>query len=260
MATTTIPLHDLAQRIQQQEAELAKLRKEHESRQVQLAQLTRRRGELQAQLEKIEAEIQTVGPGGAPERVSPAATPKAKPALGRRAGGISFPQFLADIVGEVKRPITTRELTEEVVRRKFPTTSTNIQAMVETRVYDLIRKGVLRRSGSQKGVIPGKAFVAGKPAAAKAPSMPAKKAVAAKPAASSKAKADGKKQTLHDALTRVLAKSSRPLNTQELADQALADGYQTKSKDLKNVIWVGISKMKNIERIPGKGYRLKKGK
>jgi hypothetical protein len=37
-------------------------------------------------------------------------------------------------------------------------------------------------------------------------------------------------------------------------------GYESKSKDLKNVIWVSIGKMTAVERVPGKGYRLKKGK
>src|SRR5205823_3798199 len=85
-----------------------------------------------------------------------------------------------------------------------------------------------------------------------------KKSSAGKPTGSKPR--EGKKQTLREALTQVLSKSTRPLSTQELADRAVQNGYQTKSKDLKNVIWVGIGHMNNIERVPGIGYRLKKGK
>ena len=35
---------------------------------------------------------------------------------------------------------------------------------------------------------------------------------------------------------------------------------KTKSKDCLNVIWVGVGEMDNVENVPGKGYRLKKGK
>jgi hypothetical protein len=43
-----------------------------------------------------------------------------------------------------------------------------------------------------------------------------------------------------------------------LAEKALASGYQTKSKDFTNVIWVGIGKIPNVENVAGQGYRLKR--
>ena len=45
-----------------------------------------------------------------------------------------------------------------------------------------------------------------------------------------------------------------------LAEKVLASGYQTKSKDFTKVVSVGVWKMDNVENVPGKGYRLKKGK
>ena len=67
-------------------------------------------------------------------------------------------------------------------------------------------------------------------------------------------------RSLHEVLTHVLAKSSKPLTAQELADRVTASGYESKSKDLKNVIWVSIGKLATVERVPGEGYRLKKGR
>jgi hypothetical protein len=66
--------------------------------------------------------------------------------------------------------------------------------------------------------------------------------------------------TLPAVVTKILAGSSEPISGRELAEKVLASGYQTKSKNFLNVIWVGVGKMDNVENVPGKGYRLKKGK
>jgi hypothetical protein len=78
-----------------------------------------------------------------------------------------------------------------------------------------------------------------------------------KPVGSTKSIGSGKKLSLKDAMIQVLAKTSRPLSAQELADRVVANGYETKSKDLKNVIWVAAGKLENVENIKGEGYRLK---
>jgi hypothetical protein len=59
-------------------------------------------------------------------------------------------------------------------------------------------------------------------------------------------------------LTGLLKKSKKPLAARELAERALAAGYQTASKDFTNVVWVALGNMTNVENIPGEGYRLKK--
>src|ERR1017187_10715394 len=59
-ATATFPLHEIAQRINHHERELADLRKEYELRQTQLTALARRKEELQAQLQQIDAEIVSI--------------------------------------------------------------------------------------------------------------------------------------------------------------------------------------------------------
>ena len=44
------------------------------------------------------------------------------------------------------------ELADELVRRKYPTTSTNLPKMVGIKVADLINKGILKRDKGQEGV------------------------------------------------------------------------------------------------------------
>lgn len=62
---------------------------------------------------------------------------------------------------------------------------------------------------------------------------------------------------LQSVLTSILSKSRKPLTAQELADQARVAGYESKSKDFKNVIWVTLGKM-GAEKVPDQGFRLKK--
>ena len=167
---------------------------------------------------------------------------------GQPAKRVTLAQFLINCVKQTNKPLTSKELADEVVRRKYPTTSQNIAGMVDTRVQELVKKGLLRRAADRSGVVLGKT-----PANASSPSTDQE---SSPPKA--KSMEPGSKLSLNEVLTQVLTKSSRPLTTSELAEQVLATGYETKSKDFKNVIWVGIGKMKNIKRIPGKGYQLKK--
>src|SRR5687767_5353475 len=82
MAATLIPLDRLARQITHQQTELETLRQEYEARQKQLADLTRRRDELHAQLLRVDKEIQAVQrgqgptPASVPDPKKPAATKK----------------------------------------------------------------------------------------------------------------------------------------------------------------------------------------
>jgi hypothetical protein len=40
--------------------------------------------------------------------------------------------------------------------------------------------------------------------------------------------------------------------------KALKAGYKSKSKSFRDVVWVNLGNMKNVEHVPGLGYRLKK--
>ena len=59
-------------------------------------------------------------------------------------------------------------------------------------------------------------------------------------------------------LANLLAKSRRPLAARELAEQVLASGYRTKSKNFVDVMWVALGNMENVQNVPGKGYILKR--
>ena len=271
MPTVSVPFQDLAKRIQQQEAELAKLRQELESRRGQLSELTRRKESLKAELAKVEKDIAAVGQVGVLEpTVSAARTPPSTSSKRRPTGtgvskGVSLPTYLVELVRKAKGPITAKELTAEVVRNKFPTTSKNVVSLVKTRVHDLVKKGLLRRAGDSSGLVLAQAPRSSKSTETKVQAAMPKNE---KKGANNSAKAaqtttpvePAKWRSLHEVVTHVLAKSSRPLSAQELAEGVTQSGYESKSKDLKNVIWVSIGKMTTVERVPGKGYRLKKGK
>ena len=262
MATATLSFQALADCIQQQEAQLAKLRQELESRQTHLSDLTRRKGELHAELQKVEREIVALAPpamaGGVPLAPVKSAKPASASAAMKPKQGLSLPKYLAELVAKSKRPITAKELSDQVVAHQFPTTSNNIKDIVQTRVYELLRKGILVRVDGSSGVILGNGFGAAKPGATKALTSVAKD-TNRKPTASTPV-GPANKQTLPEVIVKVLSASSRPLTGQELADRVKKSGYQSKSKDFRNVIWVCIGKMDGIERVAGKGFQLKKRK
>jgi hypothetical protein len=246
MPTAVLSLEDLAQRIERQTTELTKLRELYEARQAQLAGLTHRKMELQAQLQKVETEIRSIAKDAATTPTLPF-TKSTKVSAGKLVRGLSLPKLLVDIIRHSKRPLVTKDLVEAVVQRKYPTTSTNLQAMIETRVNELARKGILKRASDRQGVVLGNSATL-ESATRQAP-------VAKKPLGGK----NQKKKSLKVVIQEVLANTSRPLNTEELAKQILLTGYQTKSKNFLNVIWVGIGDMANVERV-AEGYRLKKGK
>src|SRR5258708_3196221 len=148
---TAEPLDTLAQRIARQQAELEALRQEYAAQQTQLAELTQRKEELDNQLRQVAAEIQALAQGSA----EPPAAPVEKPAPdGQKAGP---PGKVAALVGHIlseqRQPLTARQLADEVVRRNFQTTSKDILALVQTRVGDLVHRGILRKAEGQPGVV-----------------------------------------------------------------------------------------------------------
>jgi len=260
MSTVSIPFQSLAERIQQQEAELAKLRQELESRSSQLSKLTRRKDELQAELAKVEEEIGAVTHASVPIATASNTKASAKGVASKPAKGLSLPQYLVNLVRKANAPITAKELAETVVRNKFPSTSSNLADIVKTRVYDLVKKGVLKRLDDSGLVLAQTASP--KIAVSKAPVDPKQngKKTKAKSTSAPSQPVAAQGRTLHDVLTHVMANSSKPLTGQELAECVIENGYESKSKDFVNVIYSSLGKLPNVERVPGKGYRLKKGK
>lgn len=171
----TVPLENLAQRIAQQEAQLDKLRREHRVRQNQLATLIRRKRALQQQLERVDGQIKAIaGAAGARPTTAPsksAKTSKRKPVKGARP----MSSVLVDLVREAGgKPMTVSQLTEEVVRRRIPTSSSNPRKIIENRAYELVKKGILRRAPNGAGLVLGK--TSPRNGATAAQGTPAKKA------------------------------------------------------------------------------------
>jgi hypothetical protein len=260
MTTPPLSLKDLAQHIAQQESELDRLRREFEDRREQLDELTRRKADLEAQLRDVEAEIEGLAPSGPETAPAPKA---AEPVSTRaRAGrGMTLSDLIVSLVGEGGgRPVTVKQLAREVVRRKFPTTSNNIPGLVQTRVGELVRKGFLRRAGNRHGVLPGKSTNGqAAPRRAKGPARGKRRKPAARPSREKAPSPRGEQPALREMITQVLKKSRQPLGSGQLAEKILATGYKTSSKDFAGVVSVALTKMPNLEKVPGRGFRIKKG-
>src|SRR5262249_8775615 len=145
---SAVALEDLAQRIAQQEAQLEALRREHEARQAQLNTLVSRKEELQAQLQQVESEIQAVTRG----KAVPAAA-SSQPTL--TSASLTMADLLVQLVrAGGGRPVPTRELTAEVVRRRL-TSSGRPNKVVENRAYELVKQGILQRAPNRAGFLLG---------------------------------------------------------------------------------------------------------
>jgi hypothetical protein len=153
--------------------------------------------------------------------------------------------------------MTAKELGEELARRRFPTTSGNITNLVQNRLTELVKRGVFRRAQGQPGV------VLGKPAngtTAPPEPAPAKKAPPANAAARTTKPGQRRGQPpLRVILTELLQKARKPVAARELAQQALATGYQTKSQDFTDVVWTALGQLDGVESVKGQGWRLRKG-
>jgi len=272
IATAATSLDTLAQHIARQQTELEALRREYETRQTSLADLNRQKQALKAQLRQIDADIRATAQGSPPGQ-APASRPTGRPKRGGRkakrkhpkttpgpATAVrpnSLPALLLDILGKARSPLAVKQIAMEVVRRKYQTTSSNLPAMVDTRVRDLVKRGLIQRASGQPGFVLAGSGVAraGKTTAA-ANGSAKNGAVAAKAAAPPKT--NGQQLPLRALVTNLLAKSRRPLRARDLADQILASGYQTKSKNFIDVMWVALGQMDNIANVAGKGYVLKR--
>jgi hypothetical protein len=284
-----LSLENLQRRINLQDSELQRLRQELESRQTQLDTLTQRKRELQAHLQQVEAEMASIAAGTrrpaaasakpSLKRQAPKRPPTRKPASG------SLPALIIAMIRETGGPLTVKQLALEAKRRGFKSTSRNFPKIVETRTYDLKRTGILQRAADQSGFILAQSTNGQAPAATPA-RHPAHKALQrtaprsvgkakrlgaapitgnGKPMKSSAGKPNqragaAKQAPLREVITQILKKSSKPMTGAELASQALRAGYRTTSKRFKEVVWVSLNHMENVEHVRDQGYRLKRAK
>jgi hypothetical protein len=261
MPDTTLPLDDLTQQIAQHESELQRLRQEFEGRQARLADLGRQREELQAQLRRVEADIEAVTGGQAPAAPALAAAtaePPARVTSATPATRLTLSDALVEVAREANRPMTAKELGEQLLLRRFPTKSSNITNLVQNRLTDLVQRGVFRRAEGQPGVVLAasggakkvpapKAHQNGAPAPAKKPSTPAAKPPMRKG-----------QPSLRSLLAELLQKSREPVPARVLAEQVLATGYKTKSSNFTDVVWTALGQLEEAENVKGQGWRLKK--
>jgi hypothetical protein len=264
---TAAVLTELETRIRRQEEQLQALRQELQDRRDRLAQLSTRKEELQAQLQQVEAEMAALAGADLPaqpaESPGTAARAQAAPAAPPSGGRIALADLIVTMIRQAGVPLTVRQLTVEARRRGHPSGSANFAKMVESRTHELTKKGVLARVADRAGYI----LVRPQGEAAPAPRAgAAARKGARKGAGRGRAPAParrvrrGEQAPLREVLIGLLRKSRRPLSGGELAAQAQAAGYRSSSKNLADVVWVTLSKMDDVERVPGKGYRLKQGR
>lgn len=253
MNPQAVPLDVLHERI----AELKSLQREYHSRQAKVATLQRRARKLETKLKHIRGQIDDLTRGSESHAV-PGRAPKGK-GFPAKVSVSNLTELIVEIVGAAGKPIKVQALADEVKTRDFATKSKNVHALVGTKVTQLVQRGILRRTAGRRGVVLRKSKEGASPAAqnGRAPEHHSRNGAvkAKKKTANAPATRNGQ-QSLQSVLTGILSKSRRPLSAQELADQARAGGYQSKSQDFKNVIWVTLRKM-GAEKVPNKGFRLR---
>src|SRR5205807_658020 len=148
--------------------------------------------------------------------------PKAEaPSAKRRVrSGTSLAAFLIGLVREGKgKPVPVAVLKAETVRRHYPSSSSNLPAMVETRAWDLARRGLLRRDPASGGYLlpeaqngpEGNATPAGKRAAASKKGRKAAPQAGSSPATRTR----NGQPSLRSVLLDILKASARTMSAQE---------------------------------------------
>jgi hypothetical protein len=264
-----ISLTDLQEQIAQREQELQALREELQARQSHFTELTRRKKQLQSELRQVEEEIAALAATATTER--PAPTVPTVPAPAPSARQPRLVDLIVTTLRESSKPLTARQLSEETQRRGFRPSGKNPIKSVKARLQDLKHKGIVRRASGQPGYVltPSANGAKKEKSVQKPPAKPIKPGPAAKKSRgkesssaeagkSTKPRQQGEQPSLREVLTNVLTNSRKPLSVRELAEQIRATGYHSTSKNFVNVVSVQLSKMPNVERVPDKGYRLKK--
>jgi hypothetical protein len=171
------------------------------------------------------------------------------------------PKMNADTLPELKRQIEQGEARLEQLRRDLASREGKVQELAGRR-DELLSE--LRKVEADL------ASLAGEPAPAPVPAEATlekngyespRRTPGAKGKAGRVKQQEGPqgKQSLKEVLTAVLKGKKKPLPTRELTGLVLTTGYASKSENFANVVQVTLGKMDNVERVPGKGYRLRRG-
>lgn len=156
--------------------------------------------------------------------------------------------MILEILREAKGPLTAGQISEELTQRQIQTTSTNLRALVQNRLSELVKKGILRLAPGRKGVVLKKH--AGRPIGS---------TTEAATQTTEQPHLRNGQPSLRSLLTDLLAKRKKPMAARDLAEKVLATGYKTKSKNFASVVWTTLGSMEGVENVKGKGWLLKKG-
>jgi hypothetical protein len=226
-----------------------------------LSALHARKEELEAEIRQVDAEIQAAAPSG-PAAPTPSVRQQPQPATAPAPAEPrqTLAQALVGVLRATGRAMKAQELADELVRRQFPTTSQNLAKMIGIKMAEYVQKGLVARVEGGEGYIlpPTKAALKTKPAKV----APGKERTASNGHVSHngsqpKLAATNGQPSLRSLLNDLLAKSKQPVKAKDLAAQVLATGYTTTSKSFINLIWVALGKMKDVEKVPDQGFRLK---
>jgi hypothetical protein len=276
-------MQTLQHQIRQREQELEALRRELQSRQTQLDNLLRRKQGLQSQLQEVEAEIATLATTPVKKAPGTPAASSASPLTDLEGRAEDQPKLSDLIVAALRRagqPRTARQLLEEVQKRGYQPSGRDPIKSIDARIAELKNRGLIRRAPDQPGYVLASSVQAARkeerqisqpvskqtPKAITKPSKPVHAAKKRRAKVSSSAKTAGAANTarpggqppLRVVLTNILQNSRKLLSGRELAEQALAAGYKSKSEKFVDTVWAMLTKMANVEHVPDQGYRLKK--
>src|SRR5262245_39059265 len=153
----TLSLDAIEQRIAERDSELQALRRELEARRSRLQALTQRKEELQAKLRQVEAEMAAIAAGAkrplaAASKVTPK-KPAPKPSAVGRPSQPSLPSLLVAVLRSASGPVTAKHLVQEVKRRGVKSSSAHFAKMVEARLWDLKKQGLVQRAPDQPGYV-----------------------------------------------------------------------------------------------------------
>jgi hypothetical protein len=271
-------LDDLHRQITQREQELECLRQELQSRHSHLDELMRHKEDLQSQLRQVEEEIAGLGattPATKQSEAEPVTT-KPAPQTASTQGQPRLRDLIEAMLKESNKPMTSRQLSEEAQRRGYKPTTQDPVSSIKARLQEMRIEGIIQRASGQPGYIlapstngtskkskpsqsasKGSPKVASKPAKSRPSTKKSSKASPAGIAVKTAEPGGPRRQTpLRLVLTGILKSSRKPLTGTELAEQALAAGYQSNSANFVDTVWAMLAKMDNVEHVPDKGYRL----
>src|SRR5215468_61651 len=77
--------------------------------------------------------------------------PTSQPSAAGKPSPPSLPALLVAVLQSAGRPLTAKDLVKEVQRRGFKSSSAHFTKMVEARLWDLKKQGVVRRAPDQPG-------------------------------------------------------------------------------------------------------------